>query len=481
MTETATAGSRHEGRREVGRRKRRGRWLVGLLALVAVSAAGILAYEPIVRRGPTITVYFETAEGLEAGKTRLRLASVEIGRVASIALRRESPRVTVRCRIDASARDYMREGVQFWVVHPPIGSGGTSERAGFASEAYIEVSEAPAGAAPAFEFTGLAAPPAPPAAAAGLGLVLHAETLASLGVGSPVRYRSLPVGRIDGYRPSDDGASLEIDISIDPDHASLVRRNSRFWYSGGPEGPLRFPTGAAPPQLAAGIDFDAPTAGGPAERGAHYWLHASRSELASSALRYGGFSVIVEAPRLGALEVGDPVSYREIPVGAVVSLELSRDSRTARAHLNIQNRYAKLVRTNSVFWNASGAAARAGGAAPNAPSGSHDAQPSVGVAFATPTDPGPPVQAGSVFELQSAARDQWLQWSPAIWRGSPDEVPPRARAAEHGLARFFHYAGKSAEDAERDREHQPDAAQAAARDAMKRGRLGPLFRRGEDD
>ncbi len=60
--------------------------LIWLVPLVAVLAGGWLAVRAILEKGPTVTITFRTAEGLEAGKTKIRYKDVEIGLVKAIAL-----------------------------------------------------------------------------------------------------------------------------------------------------------------------------------------------------------------------------------------------------------------------------------------------------------------------------------------------------------------------------------------------------------
>jgi paraquat-inducible protein B len=484
MTEATagTSGTREPPEVEVS--KRRGISLVWLIPIVAAGIGGYLAYHTITSQGPTITVYFETAEGLAAGKTKLKFKSVEVGVIETVSLRPEEPQVRVQCRIAKHAGEHLREGMEFWVVRPRIGMGEISGLGTLVSGAYIAMSEAPPGTPPAREFTGLESPPLRPPGAPGLKIVAHAEKLASLGPGSPVYYREIQVGTVDGHKLADDGKTIEFQIYIEPEHAQLVRQNSRFWNAGGIDvsvgvGKVEVQTESVQALLSGGIAFDSPSGGEPAESGASFWLHSSRAEIESMAMRYGGLVVVVEASQLGSLKVGDLVYYREVPVGSVVSQELARDSQSIRAHLNIQQRYAKLVRTNTVFWNASGISADLGLTGLHVHAESLESLLSGGVAFATPNDPGPPVKPGSVFRLHPEVQDQWLHWSPAIWRGPPDEAPPAAKAAEHGLARFFHHGGKNEEDADEDREHQRDAEQDAAHDEKKHGFLGGLFHRGD--
>src|SRR5258707_6231237 len=61
---------------------RRSRWrvqLVWLVPLVAVLIGGWLAVQAILEKGPTITISFTTGEGLEAGKTKIKVKNVDIG------------------------------------------------------------------------------------------------------------------------------------------------------------------------------------------------------------------------------------------------------------------------------------------------------------------------------------------------------------------------------------------------------------------
>jgi paraquat-inducible protein B len=211
--------------------------------------------------------------------------------------------------------------------------------------------------------------------------------------------------------------------------------------------------------IAGGISFDSPPGGKPAEEGASYWLHDSLSEIQRQKYAYGGLALIVETPQLGGLKDGDPVYYREVRVGSVNSHELSRDSKFVRAHLNIQNRYAPLVGSNSVFWNASGISANLGLTGIHVHAESLEALMSGGIAFATPSDPGHSVTEGSVFQLHPEVKDAWLKWEPMIWRGPPGEKPAQAVQAEKGVSRFFHHKDKKAEEATADSESQRDAKQ----------------------
>ena len=75
-------------------------WIIPLIA--AVVALGI-AVQRILMEGPTITIIFTKAEGLEAGKTFVKYKEVEIGHVTKVELSKDFQKVVVTAKINKSA------------------------------------------------------------------------------------------------------------------------------------------------------------------------------------------------------------------------------------------------------------------------------------------------------------------------------------------------------------------------------------------
>src|SRR5690606_18825913 len=107
-------------------RPRRRLPIVWLVPLVAIAIAGWLAWHTISERGPTITIRFETGEGLEAGKTRIKHKDVELGLVEGVELAADLSHVSVTAQMSRAATAHLRENTRFWVVKPRIGTGGVS-------------------------------------------------------------------------------------------------------------------------------------------------------------------------------------------------------------------------------------------------------------------------------------------------------------------------------------------------------------------
>ncbi len=67
-----------------------------------------------------------------------------------------------------------------------------------------------------------------------------------------------------------------------------------------------------------------------------------------------GLHLTLKAERLGSLEQGSPIYYRQIQVGQVKSYRLAEDQKTIEVKVHIEPAYANLVRKHTRFWNASG-------------------------------------------------------------------------------------------------------------------------------
>ena len=98
-------------------------WIIPILA--AVVAVGI-AVERFLSQGPTITIVFKSAEGIEAGKTFVKYKDVNIGQVKSVKLSEDFQKVVVTVKIDKSAEGLMVKDAKFWIEQPRVSLSGIS-------------------------------------------------------------------------------------------------------------------------------------------------------------------------------------------------------------------------------------------------------------------------------------------------------------------------------------------------------------------
>src|SRR5215203_5103852 len=179
-------------------KRRRGISIVWAVPIVAALIGAFLAYRAYTDRGPTITLRFATAEGLEAGKTKLRYLDVEVGTAQTVTIAPDLKHIIVSAEMVPGAENFLRERTSFWIVKPRIGVGGVSGLGTLLSGAYIGV--APGEGAAARCFTGLEEPPPISSNVPGREFVLTTPALGSLSPGAPIYYRGIDIGQVMAYR-----------------------------------------------------------------------------------------------------------------------------------------------------------------------------------------------------------------------------------------------------------------------------------------
>jgi paraquat-inducible protein B len=129
-----------------------------------------------------------------------------------------------------------------------------------------------------------------------------------------------------------------------------------------------------------------------------------------------GTRFVLLAPRRTSIQAGSPIYYRGVEVGVVEDCQLSADATGVTVPIFIRQRYAPLVRTDSVFWAVGGADVQGGiftGVRVRVES--LRSLLAGGVTFTSPTKGfGPPANEGAEFQLFDEAKKEWPTWSPII-------------------------------------------------------------------
>ncbi|MGB7768770.1 MAG: MlaD family protein [Verrucomicrobiia bacterium] len=126
-----------------------------LLWLVPVAAALVCAWfvgQDFIFAGPTVTIYFENADGLQEQNSLVKYRGVKVGEVGTLKLSKDRQRVAVRAQLDASAANLARQGSVFWIVRPQVKLGALSGLQTIVSGNYITVE--PGNGARTNQFTG---------------------------------------------------------------------------------------------------------------------------------------------------------------------------------------------------------------------------------------------------------------------------------------------------------------------------------------
>jgi paraquat-inducible protein B len=306
-------------------------WLIPILA--AVVGIGI-AIQQILSEGPTITIVFKSAQGVEAGKTFIKYKDVNIGQVTAVELTDEFTRVQVTAKIAKSAAGLMVDDAKFWVVEPRVSLSGVSGLSTLLSGNYIGF-EAGQSSSRQRKFVGLDVPPTI-TDQPGRKFVLQANDLGSLGIGSPIYFRRLTVGQVATYDLAADGKSVSITVFINAPYDKFVSPETRFWNASGIDfsvgaGGVEVRTEGLVALLAGGLAFDTPAflpVTAPAVENTTFTLYGDRDIAMKQPETIARRYVLYFSESLRGLSVGAPVTLFGLQAGEVTDVGLSFDPET---------------------------------------------------------------------------------------------------------------------------------------------------------
>ncbi|MFC3123108.1 intermembrane transport protein PqiB [Agaribacter flavus] len=297
---------------------------IWLLPLIAVIIGIGMVYNDWQNRGVMIQVMFETAEGLESGKTVLKSRNVEIGRVKRVGFNHDKAHILVDIEVQKDMAAFIVEDSQFWVVRPRIGARGITGISTLLSGAYIEVSPGKS-TVEQYEFVGLENPPVTPSNADGIHLRLVSQGSETLNIGNPVLYRGFEVGAVESKSYDDLEEEAHYDIFINAPYHNLVTENTAFWNVSGfqlsmtAEG-VSFDVASLDALFNGGVEFGLPDGEKPGKGVPQNYLFTIYDSLESieeqKDYAFIEYVILVE-DSVSGLYKGAPVEYRGIRVGTV--------------------------------------------------------------------------------------------------------------------------------------------------------------------
>ncbi|RKQ58011.1 paraquat-inducible protein B [Vogesella indigofera] len=325
------------------RLEERRRWspsLVWLIPVVAALIGGYLTVQAILSRGPTITIAFHNAEGLEAGKTRIKYRDVDIGEVTSVKVSEDRKSIIATAQISKEAEPYLTSDSRFWIVRPRIAGGSVSGLGTLLSGAYIGM-DAGRSKTSSQHFTGLDVPPIITGDLPGRQFVLKSADLGSLDIGAPVYFRRVPVGQVVAYALDKSGQGLDLTVFINAPYDRFVVPDTRFWHASGVDlsisaNGLKVNTQSLTAIALGGIAFESPSSGEsaqPAAAGAVFGLAETR-DVAMRTADHEVYPIRLKFQQsVRGLSVGAPVDFRGIVIGEVTAIGLEQDK--ARKDFNM--------------------------------------------------------------------------------------------------------------------------------------------------
>ncbi len=233
------------------------------LPLVALLIGCWMLYYQWSNQGSLITIHFLSAEGIEAGKTKIKFLNVNIGDVKSVQLNEDGDDVLVTARMSKAAEKLLVKDSQFWVVSPKVSLDGISGLSTIISGVYIQLSR---GVSTEYKdkFYALESPPVTPLGTPGLHITLNSNDQFAYEKGDPITYKGLTVGQFEDIYFNFEERVVYYNAFIKAPYHKLITTNTKFWDITGLNVDLKadglsIKTGNLETILSNGVTFDVPT------------------------------------------------------------------------------------------------------------------------------------------------------------------------------------------------------------------------------
>ncbi|MFA5983037.1 MAG: MlaD family protein [Methylococcaceae bacterium] len=315
--------------------------LVWLLPIIAILVSGWLIYKSASEKGPTITISFPTAEGLEIDKTKIKYLDVEIGKVTNISINEDLKTILVTAQMNHGATSFLNEHTSFWVVRPQVGLAGVSGLGTLLSGPYIEIH--PGDGHEKRSFVGLKTAPVLKTNAEGKQFILETNNLGSMRPGTPINFHGINVGEVLSHKLSPEANAILLTVFINAPYDQFVRKNTRFWVdsgidlSAGADG-FKVRTGPLISILSGGIAFRASAQDSVSDietENSVFKLYDTYDQstqiVYNTTLKY----VMYFNGSVRGLTIDAPVQLRGITIGKVVDINLEIDEKTAEIHIPV--------------------------------------------------------------------------------------------------------------------------------------------------
>jgi len=309
--------------------------LVWFIPILAAIVGAWVAVTRILSQGPKITIVMKSAEGLEAGKTKIHYNGVDIGTVTTVELTKDHQHVTLTAQMAPKTESFLVADTKFWVVRPRISGANVTGLGTLISGAYIGV-EIGSSKEDRRDFVALETPPVITGDIPGRFFVLKTPDLGSLDTGTPIYFRRLQVGQVASYQLDADGKNLTVKAFVQAPYDQYVNPNTRFWHASGVDvslsaSGLTVQTQSVLSILIGGIAFET-AATDPilpaADANTVFTLFKDRAEAFNPPPRSPQTYRLIFNDSIRGLTPGAPVEFRGIPVGEVGDISAQIDLKT---------------------------------------------------------------------------------------------------------------------------------------------------------
>lgn len=223
-----------------------------------------------------------------------------------------------------------------------------------------------------------------------------------------IRYRGVNIGMVKKVGISEDGKKVVAHVNLQKDSEHFAVKGTKFWVVS-PKVSFQGITGLETLIEGTYIAAQPGNPDGEWEEEFNGKLGNDSNDPLEDTVAY-----YLETPNAGSVGSGDSITFRGLKIGSVTKVTLSKTAQTVVVQVNIQNKYVRLIRNNSVFWRKSAVQANLGLFNSELKIESLDSLLRGGIDVFTPTEAGPIANAQTKFPLADKAPKDWEKWNPQL-------------------------------------------------------------------
>lgn len=301
-------------------------WLIPIIALLI---GAWMVYDHINSQGILITIEYDTAAGIEKGKTHIKTKNVVVGKIVDIQLIKHTRKIKISARINRDYADLLRKDSRFWVIKPRIGNQGISGLDTLLSGAYIELSPGKSDEQ-IVDFIGLESPPITPLGTPGLHITLSNNQDTSFHIGTPIIFKGITVGKIEHVYFNTDERTIYYNVFIESPYDNLITENTRFWQINGIDinvsaDGIHIEVGTLETIVTGGISFSIPsgkTIGKAITQREFFHIYPYKEAINDQDYRHSIEYILLFGDSIRGLKVNAPVEFRGVKVGHVIKTDM---------------------------------------------------------------------------------------------------------------------------------------------------------------
>ncbi|TKB11580.1 PqiB family protein [Desulforhopalus sp. IMCC35007] len=367
--------------------------------------------------GKTVSILAEDASSLSIGAPILH-KNIKIGIIEDFSLTGDQQSVLVKCLIYDEYKNLVNNQTRFYNTSGLQLSGGLSG-VRFQTGSLQSIIAGGIGCFNTPKKSNRKQPGEPYPLYSDLQEALHADEIdltvtfqdtKGLKEGSSVRYKGIEVGKVQHLSFSGDLKTIVAKVSVHESLSELFRKNTMFWVA---EAEINLNGVKNVDTIVFGSFLSFLPGDGAPRRSFVALPEPPRNKIAN----INGLGIVLESKHLGSLSPGSPVYYRQVLIGQVTDYELSPTFQKVYIFVSIKDRYRAIIRSNTRFWNVSGATIEGGlFSGVKVSTESLEAIMKGGIALATPDDEkvGAAASAGAHFRLYDKPEKKWLDWNPDV-------------------------------------------------------------------